>query len=57
MIGYQFGSPGAFEHLYEHPGTTIDEAYIDGVSITYGTPRTHIWSYTAGASESGSCRV
>ena len=51
VIGYQFGSPDAFPN----PETTIDEPYLDGVSITHGTPRTHVWSYAAGASETGSC--
>ena len=28
---------------------TIDDAYVDGVSITYGnSPRKHIWIYAAG---------
>ena len=25
--------------------------YVDGVSITHGSPRTHIWTYAAGASD------
>ena len=32
---------------------SINDAYLDGVSITYGQPRKHIWSYVAGASENG----
>ena len=51
VIGYQFGSPDAFKNgvIYRF---TIDEAYIEGVSITHGrNPRKHIWSYAAGASE------
>ena len=55
VIGYQLGSPAAFDYSNKNPGTTIDEAYLDGISITYGTPRTHIWSYTAGSSETGRC--
>ena len=55
VIGYQLGSPAAFHYSYQNPDTTIDEAYLDGISITRGTPRTHIWSYTAGASETGTC--
>ena len=55
VIGYQFGSPGAFYYSNQSPETTIDEPYLDGVSITHGTPRTHVWSYVAGASENGSC--
>ena len=52
VIGYQFGSPDAFSR---GAGTTvqftIDEAYVDGISITHGSPRNHIWSYAAGSNE------
>ena len=27
------------------PGNEINEPYLDGVSVTYGTPRQHIWSF------------
>ena len=27
--------------------------YVDGVSITYGTPRRHIWTYASGLSDDG----
>ncbi len=44
IIGYQFGSPQAFvlstRYMY-----TIDERYVDGVSLTYGSPRQHIWTF------------
>ena len=53
VIGYQYGSPDAFVHAVSGK-FTIDQAYINGISITHGTPRTHIWSYAAGASENGS---
>ena len=51
--GYQFGSPDAYA---VHAGNTdiqtrIDAAYIDGVSITHGTPRKHIWSLLGGQRE------
>ncbi len=42
---YQFGIPEAFlaHHQYSR---TIDEVYLDGVSITHGqNPRKHIWSF------------
>ena len=52
VIGYQFGSPAAFHYSNQSPETTIDEPYLDGISITHGTPRTHVWSYAAGASKS-----
>ena len=31
--------------------TTIDGAYVSGVSLTHGSPRRHIWTFAAGASE------
>ena len=47
-IGYQYGNTDAFEL----PGTpTINEVYVDGLSITYGAPRQHIWTYAAAVSE------
>ncbi len=27
---------------------TIDQAYVDGLSVTHGSPRQHIWSFAAG---------
>ena len=45
--GYQYGFPEVF-----NTGTnSIDSHYLDGVSITHGTPRTHLWSYAAGITE------
>ena len=42
--GYQYGSTDAF-----HPSTNdINSHYVDGVSITYGNPRKHIWTYASG---------
>ena len=48
---YQWGSPDAFTN-YQRQIITIDGAYIDGVSVTHGTPRNHIWTFAAGVSES-----
>ena len=36
LISYQFGYPDNF-HM-----KTIDDDYVDGVSITHGSPRSHI---------------
>ena len=47
VIGYQVSSPNAF-HVPDGFVDDIDIQYIDGVSITHGTPRQHIW--TLGAS-------
>ena len=54
VIGYQYGSPDAFATAGSR-GSTINQAYLDGISITQGNPRTHIWSYAVGATENGSC--
>ena len=50
MIGYQLGDTQPFD--YRNRG--IDSAYVDGVSITHGTPRSHIWTYAAGSHDSPS---
>ncbi len=42
VIGYQFG---ILEGFYN--GRTIDEDYIEGVSLTHGPPRQHIWTFAA----------
>ena len=45
IIGYQVGEPGAFilENLDEEQ--TIDDPYVDGMSLTHGSPRQHIWTF------------
>ena len=40
---YQFNSPDGFI-----AGVNIEGVYVDGLSITYGSPRSHIWSYACG---------
>ena len=49
VIGYQYGST-------DGAGATrnINEAYLDGISLTHGNPRSHIWSFISGIYESGS---
>jgi outer membrane murein-binding lipoprotein Lpp len=48
VIGYQEDSPDAF---VDSNANNASEIYMDGVSITYGIPRQHIWSYVAGVTE------
>ena len=60
IIGYQDGPICGFHTYNVISGTTIDGAYVDGVSLTHGSPRQHIWTFAAGWSESrttysGSC--
>ena len=47
IIGYQIGTPDAFNGA----GASIDTPYLDGVSVTIGSPRQHIWSFAAGHDE------
>ena len=45
--GYQFYSPDGFDH----GGRNIESNYVDGLSVTYGSPRNHIWTFAAGLSK------
>ena len=51
-IGYQYHTVDAFGAL-AGLGSSIDDPYVDGLSITYDTPRHHLWTYAAGHAESG----
>uniref|UniRef100_A0A1X7UHS8 Fibrinogen C-terminal domain-containing protein n=1 Tax=Amphimedon queenslandica TaxID=400682 RepID=A0A1X7UHS8_AMPQE len=62
VVGYQYASTDAVEHgLWNNPqkhvgGTDpkhndINSYYVDGVSITRGSPRQHVWTLMAGLSE------
>ena len=55
IIGYQIGQTGAF--ILENVGNpqTIDGPYVDGVSLTYGNPRQHIWTLANALDESPIC--
>ena len=46
--GYQYGIMDA---LQEVTGETIDQIYVDGLSITRGIPRQHLWTLAVGWSE------
>ena len=48
IIGYQSGSPDAFA-LRNSP--SINSNYVDGISLTHGNPRQHIWTFAAGNDE------
>ena len=46
VIGYQFGSPDGTNN------NDINGIYIDGISLTHGNPRSHIWSFMGGTQQS-----
>ena len=52
-IGYMYGSPDGLD-AHSVSTKTIDSTYVDGLSITYGSPRRHLWTYAAG--HNGRCR-
>ena len=48
---YQYGGIDAFEAYNIREGLTINDAYVSGISLTYGRPREHIWTFAAGATD------
>ena len=46
VIGYEYCSADGFIAPDD-----IESAYVDGVSVTHGSPRQHIWSFAAGGDE------
>lgn len=46
--GYQIGPTSAFFRELEGISAGIESSYLDGVSLTHGQPRTHIWSFATG---------
>lgn len=53
--GYQQGSPDGFASIVNaEPATeTVNGIYVDGVSVTHGNPRMHIWTFAVGLHERG----
>ena len=46
--GYQFYATHAFYTYHYFGQTTLDSAYVSGLSVTYGSPRNHIWTFAVG---------
>ena len=44
---YRWGDNFAFAG-YNQSRETINGAYVDGLSLTHGSPRTHIWTFASG---------
>ena len=51
--GYRIGSPDQFRS--RGTITSADQNYVDGVSVTHGRPRNHIWTFTAGHNDRFDC--
>uniref|UniRef100_A0A1X7VUC1 Fibrinogen C-terminal domain-containing protein n=1 Tax=Amphimedon queenslandica TaxID=400682 RepID=A0A1X7VUC1_AMPQE len=50
VVGYQWGSPDAV-NPDRGSHDDINSYYVDGVSITHGSPRQHVWTLMAGLLE------
>ena len=48
--GYQYRFTEAF-HPYSGHGESLDGHYVEGLSVTRGNPRNHIWSFASGQSK------
>ena len=51
--GYQMSSTDGFLRYGGIDPNDINGPYVDGLSITHGTPRQHIWTYAVGQSDQG----
>ena len=48
IIGYQLGLSESFLHSR---GRSINSVYVEGISVTHGSPRQHIWTFACGVDE------
>ena len=50
VVGYQYASTDAVDNIINGPEShnDINSYYVDGVSITHGSPRQHVWTLMAG---------
>ena len=52
VVGYQYGRTNALRTiLCNDISTTINSSYVDGVSITRGSSRQHVWTFASGSSD------
>ena len=47
ITGYQYYTTDAFQN-YIANGGSIDSVFVDGIVLTHGSPRQHIWTFAAG---------
>ena len=48
--GYMKGTPNGF-YSTKYDTKSINDYYVDGLSITLGNPRKHVWTYAIGLSD------
>ena len=52
ITAYQFGTVDGFLS-----NSNLDSTYVDGVSLTHGSPRLHIWTFAAGNRICNNCHA
>ena len=50
VLAYQKGSNDGFDN-YHRGQSTLNDYYVDGLSVTHGYPRRHVWTFAAGLSK------
>ena len=50
-FAYQHGTSDAFSNNYQYNQRSLNDYYVDGLSVTYGSPRSHIWTFADGLSK------
>ncbi len=45
VIGYQDKTPDGFNPYFDNRTLSIDDIYVEGVSLTHRRPRQHIWTF------------
>ena len=53
VLAYQRGTTDAFHNIQQYGQSSLDGYYGDGLSVTHGDPRSHIWTFAAGISKDG----
>ena len=53
VIAYQVHSTDAFGHYGMGGPFNINSPYVDGVSLTHGNPRRHLWTFAAAFDKAG----
>ena len=52
IIAYQSSTPDAFTPYFSNRFLSIDDVYVDGVSLTHGhSPHQHIWTFVNAVNE------
>ena len=57
IIGYQVSSTDAFRSFSDLQFTRIEDPYVDGVVITRGTEKGHVWTFAASVIDTVSSSV